>query len=483
MHNPGMLPSYVMLDLETTGGNPVSDRIIEIAAVRVEEGREVARWSTLVNPGRWVSPFIASLTGIDNAMVADAPRFEAVAPRLLELLDGAVLVAHNVRFDHGFLKNAFGRMDIDLRVRQLCTVRLSRKLYPQHKGHGLDAILRRHGLHSTARHRAMGDVDAVLDFLALARGELGVDRLRHAARELVSGVASVPPHLETALHDIPDATGVYLLYGEARQPLYVGKSLHLRERVLAHFQADHATGRDMQLAQGTRRVEYRRTAGELGALLLESRLVKELQPAFNRRLRRAAPLCAWQLADDAQCRPQVRPIELADLDDRLPERLYGMFRSAKAARQALLELADQHALCTRLLGLEAGSGRCFAQQVGRCRGACCGREDARTHLLRVQLALAAHRRLDWPFPGRVGVREHDPHTGRTDIHVFDHWCHLATVHDEAELQDALQTRAARAFDLDTFQLLRRRLLAADKRAGRNLLRLDTARPPLQCSSA
>ena len=149
-----MLSSYLMLDLETTGGNPVSDRIIEIALVRVEDGREVVRWSSLVNPGRWVSPFITNLTGIDNAMVADAPSFEDVAARLLELLDGTVLVAHNARFDHGFLKNAFSRMQIDLRVRVLCTVRLSRKLYPQHKGHGLDAIMRRHGLHSDARRDA-----------------------------------------------------------------------------------------------------------------------------------------------------------------------------------------------------------------------------------------------------------------------------------------------------------------------------------------
>lgn len=470
-----MLPSYLMLDLETTGGNPVSDRIIEIAVVRVEEGREVARWSTLVNPGRWVSPFITRLTGIDNAMVADAPPFEAVAPRLLELLHGTVLVAHNVRFDHGFLKNAFRRLDIDLRVQLLCTVRLSRKLYPQHKGHGLDAILRRHGLHSAARHRAMGDVDAVLDFLALARKELGAERVRHAARELVSGVASVPPHLETTLQDIPDTSGVYLFYGENRQPLYVGKSLNLRTRVMSHFQSDHTTGRDMQLAQGTQRVEYRRTAGELGALLLESRLVKELQPTFNRKLRRAAPLVAWQLADDADCRPQASLVELGDPHVGLPDRLYGTFKSAKAARQSLLELVDTHDLCARTLGLESGSGRCFAQQIGRCRGACCGVEEAHKHLLRVQLALSAYRLQDWPFAGRIGLREHDPHTGRTDIHVFDHWCHLATVHDEAELHDTRLARAALAFDLDTYQLLHKRLLGADKKSQSGLLRFDEDR--------
>jgi DNA polymerase-3 subunit epsilon len=307
--------------------------------------------------------------------------------------------------------------------------------------------------------------------------------LRHVARELVSGVASVPPHLETTLQDIPDATGVYLMYGEDRQPLYVGKSLHLRARAMSHFQSDHTTGRDMQLAQGTHRIEYRRTAGELGALLLESRLVKELQPTFNRTLRRSAPLCAWQLAAEADTRPQVRLVELGDLQAGLPERLYGMFKSAKAARQSLLALADQHGLCARVLGLEPGSGRCFAQQIGRCQGACRGLEDGCRHLLRVQLALSAHRLQDWPFDGRIGLREHDPHTGRTDIHVFDHWCHLATVHDESELHDALDTRGALAFDVDTYQLLRKRLLAAGTKAGRGLLRFDAARSSARRLSA
>lgn len=460
-----MLPSYLMLDLETTGGNPALDRIIEIAAVRVEEGREVLRWSTLVNPGSRISPFITSLTGIDNTMVRDAPAFAEVAPRLLEILDGTVLVAHNVRFDHGFLKNEFQRLQIDLRTRQLCTVRLSRRLYPQHKSHGLDAIMRRHGLHSDARHRAMGDVDAVLQWLALAEREFGNETLQHAAQALVGGAASLPPHLETALQDIPDAAGVYLLYGASAQALYVGKSIHLRARVIAHFQADHKTGRDMRLAQETRRVEFQRTAGELGALLRESRLVKQLQPEFNRKLRRSPALCVWEVADDADQRPQVRLVETGALaPDRLGQ-IYGVFKSAKAAREALLALADTHGLCTRLLGLEAGTGRCFAQQIGRCAGACCGLEPTDRHLLRVRLALAAHKLQDWPFSGPVGIREHDAAGGLTDIHVFDHWCHLATVQDDAELQDVLGSPQALHFDIDIYGLLRKRLLAGAKTSG------------------
>ena len=148
-----MLPCYVVLDLETTGGNASQDRITEIAAVRMEDGQEVARWSTLVHPGVPIPPFIQSLTGITDAMVADAPDFAEVAPELIRILDGAVLVAHNVHFDHGFVQNELARLDMALKTKTLCTVRLSRKLYPQHKGHGLNALLLRHGLHTETRHR------------------------------------------------------------------------------------------------------------------------------------------------------------------------------------------------------------------------------------------------------------------------------------------------------------------------------------------
>jgi DNA polymerase-3 subunit epsilon len=109
--------------------------------------------------------------------------------------------------------------------------------------------------------------------------------------------------------------------------------------------------------------------------------------------------------------------------------------------------------------LESGKGRCFAQQIGQCKGLCCGLETPERHHLRLQVALAAQRLQAWPFPGKVGIREHDARTDRTDIHVFDHWCHLATVHDEAELAQAVQTRTALAFDLDTYRVLVKRLLA------------------------
>src|SRR5687768_12231845 len=202
-----MLPHYVILDLETTGTTPLHDRITEIALIRFENGIETERWQTLVNPGISIPPFISRLTGITNEMVKDAPTFEEVAHTLYGYIEGAVLAAHNVRFDHGFLKSEFRRLGAVLRQKVMCTVKLSRKLYPQHRGHGLDAIMQRHGLGTQARHRAMGDVELVVAYLEAARCEFGEARVLEAVASLLRG-PSLPAGLDEAfLEEIPDRPG------------------------------------------------------------------------------------------------------------------------------------------------------------------------------------------------------------------------------------------------------------------------------------
>ena len=467
-----MLPCYVLLDLETTGGNPLDCRVTEIAAVRIENGQEVARWSSLVNPGTRIPPLIQNLTGISNAMVSVAPSFDEVGATLLNLLDGAVLVAHNVRFDHGFLLNEFARMDVVLRVKTLCTVRLSRKLYPQHKSHGLDAIMQRHGLTTLSRHRAMGDVDLVQGFLQVATRELGADKVSQQAQLLMQGSAALPPQLETNVADMPETTGVYLFYGEGAIPLYIGKSVKLRSRVMAHFQAAGREAREMRIAQEIRRVEWIETAGELGALLQEARLVKEMQPLLNRQLRREHTLCAWRLDENPNARPLMTLVRGDDLQPREFAQMYGVYRSKNQALGGLRELADTHGLCHQALGLESGKGRCFAHQIDRCKGVCCGGEKPELHQFRLKLALKQQQLRIWPHAEKIGLREHNAHTGRTDMHVFDQWCHLATVQGDAELAEALSTRSdassALAFDLDTYRLLLKHL-AAPRKAGLELV--------------
>ena len=452
-----MLDCYTILDLETTGGNAQKSRITEVALVRIEQGVETARWSSLVNPSMSVPPFIEQLTGISDAMLQDAPPFDDIAPQLRKLLDGAVLVAHNARFDHSFLLAEFARIGVDLRVKTLCSVRLSRKLYPQHKSHGLDAIMARHGLTTIARHRAMGDVDLVQAFLASATAQLGAAKVAEQAQLLLQSSAALPPLLETDVKTIPDTPGVYRFYGEGSIPLYVGKSVTMRTRVMSHFQASGKVAREMRIVQEICRVEWTETAGELGALLLEARQVKDMQPILNRQLRRERGLCAWRLNTDPGAKPMLTLVRGDELVPQDFASMYGVYRSKAQATLALQELATANALCPIVLGLERGQGRCFASQIGQCKGVCCGQEKPALHHLRLQLALAKQKLHVWPYEGKVALREHNEATGRTDIHLFEQWCHLATVQDEAELAEAMQSRSNLAFDLDTYRLLVKRL--------------------------
>ena len=455
-----MLNHYVLLDLETTGATPLKDRITEIALIRYRDGREVDRWQTLVNPQCQIPEFIQSLTGIDMAMVEDAPSFEQVAKELLVRLDDAVLCAHNVRFDYGFLKAEFKRIGMTFQRKVLCTVKLSRALYPEFTSHSLSALIQRYQLQCSQRHRAMGDVEVMAQFIQYAEQNLGHLALQQAVAGL-SKQTALPVGLDAAIiDDIPDTSGVYLFFGENDLPLYVGKSINLRARVLSHFQSDHRSTKEMRISQEIKHIEWIETAGEFGALLLESKLVKLKQPIYNRQLRRERQLCAWQLSTDAQGAALSSRLNLVREDEIRPDnlgQLFGTFRSKKQAVEVLRALAEQHQLCLKAIGLESGKGACFAHQIKRCKGVCCGKEAAEIHTLRLQQALISLRLKSWPYPGKIGIQEVHPHTLKSQLHVFDQWCHLASLEDEADLHEIQQTETTFSFDLDTYKLLIKQL--------------------------
>ncbi|MFL9610081.1 exonuclease domain-containing protein [Methylobacillus sp. Pita2] len=452
-----MLPAYVLLDLETTGATPVTDRITEIGLIRYENGVEVKRWQTLVNPEMHISPFINAITGISNAMVKDAPLFRDVANELLSHLHGAVLCAHNVRFDYGFLKNEFKRLGMTLRQNVLCTVKLSRRLYPEYKSHGLDAIIARHGIVCAARHRAMGDVDVMAEFLHIAEAEHGLETLQATAEELLKG-QSLPADIDPQLIDgIPETPGVYFFYGENALPLYVGKSVNLRNRVLSHFNSDHARARGMRIAQEIKHIEWIETAGEFGALLLEARLIKERQPIHNRQLRREQQLCSWHLAPSAGQRPLLTLVAQDAMTEDLLGELYGTYRTKRQAVAALRQLAQVHGLCPQHLGLESGNGPCFSYQLKRCKGVCCNQEPPELHYLRLKQALISHQLKSWPYPGKIGIRETNAKNGKSAVHVFEHWCYLGTADEHDSLDMMRHTKTAFIFDIDTYKLLLKQL--------------------------
>jgi DNA polymerase-3 subunit epsilon len=443
-----------IVDVETTGAHPAWDRVTEIAVVEVQEGEVVSEWSTLVNPGTSIPPAIQALTGISNAMVADAPAFEDLAQDLHERLEGRVFVAHNARFDYGFLRHEFERAGLRFQARTLCTVKLSRRLYPQHARHNLDSLIDRHQLQCSSRHRALGDAQAVWQFLRVAAEERGAELLQDTVRKLAQ-LPALPAHIDRAVVDaIPEAPGVYLFYGENETPLYVGKSVTLRSRVLQHFSDDVRSSREAQIAREIRRIEWRRTGGELGALLLEARLVKELLPVFNRQLRRVSDLCGFSFQGS-----DLQLVSANQINSETLPFLCGVFRSKRSAMDALRGLADEHHLCLRTLGFErTGRGACFRHQIKRCAGVCAGQESVHAHHARAATALAGLKTAAWPWRGPIGIVEEDRERDAADVHVVDNWCLLGSARSEAEVAELLEGASRPHFDLDQYKILSRHLL-------------------------
>jgi len=453
----GLPRDLVFVDLETTGGNAAFHRITEIGIVRVAGGQLVEEWSSLVNPECRIPGYIEAFTGISNEMVADAPRFAELAKLVQEKLAGSVFVAHNARFDYSFLRAEFRRTERRFAAKVLCTVKLSRRLYPEHRRHSLDAVMERHGLRCSARHRALGDARVLWDFWCRLLAEIPADTLGAAARGLI-GAHALPPQLPPDLaDDLPEGPGVYRFFGQEDVLLYVGKSVSLRTRVLAHFAAEHSDSKEQKLARQVCRVDWLETAGELGALLREAEWIKQQQPLHNRRLKKNSETVTLRVPAAADAAPSV-----VSLDGIEPDALadcFGLFRSRKDACKALTDIARAQKLCLKLLGLEQSAGSCFAHQVGKCRGACVGKEPAVLHGMRLKLALSSLRLKPWPFPGRIALRERGG-AGQSEWHVCETWGYLGTAHDDEELAELAAAPRAPVFDADVYRILVRHF--ADK---------------------
>jgi len=444
------------VDLETTGGLAAQHRIIEVGIVLLDGGELVEEWSTLVNPGLRIPSSIAAFTGIDDAMVSEAPPFEDVAAEVRHRLEGRLFVAHNARFDYGFLRAEFRRLGLRFSAPVLCTVRLSRLLYAEHPRHNLDALMERFELTCTARHRALGDAQVLPALLAALERHRGEPAVHEAVVE-ASREPRLPPHLPSELSDdLPDAPGVYLFRDEHDELLYLGRSRNVRSRVFDHFTGGHRSGRHSELTARVRKVEWIETGGEFGALLLERRLLGELAPPGNRHLRSHEEDCVIRLVRaDAALLPEVVRLDEAALDEQEP--VFGPFRTEKDARKALEGKAREAGLCLKVLGLEQGAGSCIGYQLQKCRGTCVGLEPRALHDARLQLALASLRVKAWPFRGPIGIRERAPHARGTCVHVLDRWRHLGTARDEREVAEVLRQPVEPGIDADSYCIIARAL--------------------------
>ncbi len=373
--------TFVVLDLETTGGSAQRDAITEVGAVKVRGGERVGELATLVDPGTGIPPQIVALTGITTALVTGAPRLPQVLPPLLEFLAGAVLVAHNAPFDAGFLRAACERHGLTWpRPPVLCTARLARAVLPRDEAPSvkLGALAELFGTATRPTHRALADARATVEVLhhLLERiGNLGVQSLE----ELLTLVRDAAAHRPTThqrrnrhlAEAVPSAPGVYLFRGERDEVLYVGTSGDLRRRVRSYFTAGERRRRIRDMVARAQRVDAIVCAHALEAGVRELRLIAAHRPRYNRRSRN--PNALWWVAATAEAFPRLSVVA-TPRDGAL-----GPFRSQHAAREAVDAVLDAVPLrpCTqRIPARGAAASPCALFELRRCAAPCAGHQDA-----------------------------------------------------------------------------------------------------------
>ncbi|GAB2988244.1 exonuclease domain-containing protein [Cyclobacterium sediminis] len=358
---------YAIVDIETTGGFSANNRIIEIAVVFHDGEQITGQFETLLDPEMSVPGFITGLTGIDAQMLVGAPKFSAIAGKLYKLLEGKVFVAHNVGFDYSFVKQAFERAGMVYKPKRLCTVRLSRKLFPGLKSYSLGRLCESRGIVVNDRHRAMGDAWAT----SILFGQLLQEDKEGHIEQAVKGkhkALTLPPNIsKEKFNEIPQSTGVYYFHDANGKVIYVGKAVNIQSRFNGHFSGKPKLNLKSEIFD----VSYEITGSELLALLLEALEIKRLWPKYNRSLKVKA--LSWGVFSYTDMEGYLR-FQINKVVSGI--RPLATFTSHASAWKFLLDKNEEWKLCPKLNGIQKKNGACYDFQLGDCYGACCGIEAA-----------------------------------------------------------------------------------------------------------
>lgn len=362
--------TYSIIDLETTGGSARHDKITEIAVFLHDGEKVVKEFSSLINPERYIPPYITRLTAITNEMVEDAPKFYEVAKQIIELTEGTTFVAHNAHFDYGFLREEFKALGYSYYRPLLCTVRLSRKLIPGYRSYSLGNICEHLGIANEARHRAAGDALATAKLFDLL---LSRDRDGLISKQIRNEPAlmKLPPNLDKACMDkLPEETGVYYFHNERGDIIYIGKSTNIRKRVLSHF-SEKEIPKSLRMKTEVCDITWELTGSELVALLFESDEIKKHKPLYNRLQREA--YFQWGIFKSVN-EDGYFTFKAAKIKNKEEEPLLSA-RNFEEAIEILSRQVDKYNLCQKLCGLYDIKHACFRHSINQCKGACVGKED------------------------------------------------------------------------------------------------------------
>ena len=433
----GFPEKMVLLDCETTSGRAKYHRVIEIGLLVIENGQLVETWQSFINPETIIPRHIQKLTGISPNMVKNAPKFGEISELLQEKLKDRTLVAHNARFDYSFLKSEFERAGIAYSTKPLCSVKMSRNLYPQFKRHGLSEIIRRFDLNIENRHRALDDAQMIFGFFIKTSAIYSPQEISACCKQLLKR-PSLPPLLNPDdISKIPNTAGVYYFYSQQGELLYVGKSVNLRNRVLSHFSADYKNAKEFQMSQKTAHVTFETTPSDFGAQIRESHQIKSLSPLYNRRLRKTRKLYQYKSTTNAD--GYLRLDTEAVSSSAPSDQQFGLFRSPRQATIQLEKLADQYFLCHQLIGLEKPKSKntaCFRSQLNKCFGACHGKESAEKYNERLNSAIARYQIQAWPYQTAIMIEERNAEdSDRSAFHIIDNWRYIAKLDIPEDIYD------------------------------------------------
>lgn len=374
---------YAVVDIETTGGFAAGNGITEIS-IMVHDGVEVVSvFDTLINPEQDIPDYIASLTGISNDMVMDAPVFSNVAADIYELLHDKVFVAHNVNFDFSFVKYHLGLSGYELNCKKLCTVRMSRKLLPGHTSYSLGKLCAALNIVIHNRHRAGGDAaaTAVLLTLLLSADTEGIiaQTLSRTSKEQV-----LPPNLPKSQVDrLPKSPGVYYFKDHKGEVIYVGKAKNIYKRVCSHFSGNNAGKQRQDFLKYIYTIDFETCGTELMAFILEAAEIKRLWPQNNRALKRYEQKYALYVFEDQNGYMRLG----IDKYKKQLAVLY-IFNTLLEGYDLLRLLIREHLLCEKLCYIQKNRSCCTGHEEGKCSGACAGKESAAAYNVRVKYAIA-----------------------------------------------------------------------------------------------
>lgn len=373
---------YAILDIETTGGKYNEEGITEIAIYRFDGHQIVDQFSSLVNPERKIQPFVVNLTGINNEMLRNAPKFYEVAKRIIEITEGCVVVAHNAQFDNRILSTEFDRLGYTFEKDTLCTVELSKKLIPGMESYSLGKLTRSLGIPISDRHRAQGDAIATVSLFKMLL-------TRDTAKEIIQTTVRKDPkrQLEPKLLDIienaPGDTGVYYMHRKDGSIIYIGKSKNIKKRLIQHFTNDNRKSKKIQLEVAA--VTYEKTGSELIALLKESEEIKLNKPIYNRALRRS--LFLYQLVSFVDEKGYIN-LRIEKADSR--KKAITTFTNYQQAKASLYRITETHQLCQKLTGIYETKSNCFLYTIKECHGACIEEEPITEYNERMTAFLEAN---------------------------------------------------------------------------------------------